>query len=562
MGSREEAKTPWEELFRLVTEMATVANLESCPTWLALVPISRAPANSSTYDKARALRRIFLEVVDAAYETHKQTPTDNLACTILAAGALMGLVVDDPKRALVSPSQSRRGPADLKSIRQGVAGAWVGGVDERTVRNHWKTYIENFGQATHDYLEELTSQEEQSRQQVEPQKALPDFKGSEAIKHSDSRIQPSLALDGSLPIETVASEQNLTSPISVDDHSDSSSSEPIQTRDRTQPSVDSDDRKQPQPANPRTVFLSILSAVALIITTIVGAYKWISSDAGESPEPGPVAQPADPSSLPVKVVNMVDIKPAPVGSFVLAENLDFSDEELAEFNTNVYAQTERHSSWFKEHQAIPVDSRAYNPRATITLIGNLQEEIRITDMKVIKDCRPPLDGTFFSPFDPEGTTSPGPKIPRIAFNLDEGDPAPQDANKEPRGNGESYFGSRTITLRYGESETLGLGFFSQQYFCKFTLRLFVATSKGSVYQDIDASGENRDLKSTTTPFSLTALLSGDSKKWHLGGWKNVYARFDWRDDRGKFHREWVRVSPECGLPSELAPYEELFCLDE
>ncbi|MCC9710212.1 hypothetical protein E4N62_36095 [Streptomyces sp. MNU76] len=331
-----------------------------------------------------------------------------------------------------------------------------------------------------------------------------------------------------------------TSSASVDDRPDSGSSEFALARDRTQPPGGSNDRKRPQPVNPRTVFLSILSAMALTVAATVGGYKWISSDGDKPPKVDPVAQPADASSLPVAVVGISDIVPAPVGSFALAEKLDMSDEELAQFNTNVYSQTAGYSSWFKENEAVPVDSQDFSPIATITLSGNLQEEVRITNMKVIKECGPPLGGTYFSPF-----SQGSPDNLSIGFNLDEGDPIPQDTSSEPRGTGESFFNSHPITLEPGEKETLSLGFFSQQYFCEFTLRLFVATSGGSIYQDIDASGKNRDLENTSTPFSLTALPSGNSNTAHRG-WGRVYGMADWLDENDQFHREWVRVDPKSG----------------
>jgi hypothetical protein len=152
---------------------------------------------------------------------------------------------------------------------------------------------------------------------------------------------------------------------------------------------------------------------------------------------------------------------------------------------------------------------------TITLHGNSQKKVRITDIKAIKECQKPFDGTYLVGYTqgaPEDTI-------KLGINLDAPEPIVQEMvwtaahGFEPVG--ESYFLLKTIAIAPGESLTLTIGARTDRYACTFTLRMFVATSAGTVYQDIDNHGK---------PFGVTAKAAPSKADLPLSGYRAAYVQ--------------------------------------
>jgi hypothetical protein len=203
--------------------------------------------------------------------------------------------------------------------------------------------------------------------------------------------------------------------------------------------------------------------------------------------------------------------------FALPEEVKMSASELAQFNQNTVLKSRDFSSWYAEHGGVPIGVGL----TTITLRGNDEEAVRITDMQVLKDCTSPYTGTYFG-----GYTAGAPEVNiRLGVDLDSPRPTIKElAFTGARGLhavGPDYFTLNTIELAPGEIETLTIGALTQRYSCSFTLRIIVATANDSYYQDIDYYGQ---------PFKITADAPPAAESLPLSGYKTAYIQdesFNW-----------------------------------
>ena len=139
----------------------------------------------------------------------------------------------------------------------------------------------------------------------------------------------------------------------------------------------------------------------------------------------------------------------------------------------------------------------------IVLRGNAAGQTAvIAGMDVAKNCQSPLNGTLlYSPSAGEDNDI------EIGFNLDDEFPSAQNY-QSGRLSG-SFFGSHTISLAKGETETLLVHAVTRQSFCQFTYRLLVDTGSREVAEVISENGK---------PFTVTAgLKSGAYEALYAGG---------------------------------------------
>lgn len=114
------------DLQRLANETALVENLGECEALLRQLPNSLADSSKPVYQKTRMLQAVLVEVLDRAHASTKADSNDAHAARVLAAGAVMGLVTEEPNGYAQKPSEmTRKAISNLKEPRQLLAGAWL-----------------------------------------------------------------------------------------------------------------------------------------------------------------------------------------------------------------------------------------------------------------------------------------------------------------------------------------------------------------------------------------------------------------------------------------------------
>ncbi|SDR21202.1 hypothetical protein [Thermostaphylospora chromogena] len=126
----------------------------------------------------------------------------------------------------------------------------------------------------------------------------------------------------------------------------------------------------------------------------------------------------------------------------------------------------------------------------VVLRGNRRDGVRITGMRAVTECRPPLRGTlFYSP--PAGEDSK----PVLRFDLD--DPAPKAYEVDPETHREvDYFARKSISLEYNETIALRLESRTLKYYCDYRFEMQVVGRGEVVDQIIDDGGQ---------PFKISAI---------------------------------------------------------
>lgn len=100
--------------------------LRKCTSLLDMLPQALAGHDASTHKKAKALEPVFWEVIDQAYVIYKADRENINARKIMAAGAVIGLVTEEPGDDCKSPHAMKARPSAVKEQRQQIAYAWLG----------------------------------------------------------------------------------------------------------------------------------------------------------------------------------------------------------------------------------------------------------------------------------------------------------------------------------------------------------------------------------------------------------------------------------------------------
>ncbi|MGW5514329.1 hypothetical protein [Nocardia africana] len=151
---------------------------------------------------------------------------------------------------------------------------------------------------------------------------------------------------------------------------------------------------------------------------------------------------------------------------------------------------------------------------TFTVRNIVDEPVRITRMSVEKQCGDPFNGTYFQGY---GQAGPAANI-QIGIDLDSPTPIVQEMYVGDNGfrlAGPDYFLMNTVTVDPGGMQTFSLGAMTDRYGCAFSLRVFVATSRGTVYTDINVNGQQ---------FRVTALSQRIDNNHFLSGYRTLYTQ--------------------------------------
>jgi hypothetical protein len=277
----------------------------------------------------------------------------------------------------------------------------------------------------------------------------------------------------------------------------------------------------------RTTFIVLASVAILAVPLTIAGVKISTAPGSQTGKAAPntVPMPASSTSPPVEVESVTNLKSITGdGSLALSNTLIMTKNQLQEFNTRDTMNSAAYEAWYRNIGASAIDFGVTG----ITLRGNYKTAVRIADMKVIKDCQAPLNGTYFQGYSQgEGDTV------KIGFNLDAPDPIPQQLAITGNGLtplGINYFDQEYISLAPGESITLTVGAFTKHYACHFRIQLMIATPDGTFTEDIDNHGE---------PFTVTARAAPNRQATPYSGYRAAYAY----ESRDGVPIGWAEVNP-------------------
>ncbi|MGY6658583.1 phosphorylase family protein [Amycolatopsis sp. TRM77291] len=253
---------------------------------------------------------------------------------------------------------------------------------------------------------------------------------------------------------------------------------------------------------PRTVIVTLTVTIMLAVLATIGLQKFVLSSGDSATELAALI-----SVDPVQAMQRQDGDP----NYVLPSRLEMSTEQLDQFNNEVVPHSERYSAWITEHGAVPLGFGW----TKVTVRNNATETVRITDLKVLKECTPALNGTLFSEYTQGG---PSGTIP-LGFDLDAQKPIVKEmANTPGKGAhpvGKNYFTLNSIDIDPGGVQELTIAALSDRLSCSFRLQLVISTSAGTVTRDVDNNGK---------PFVVSAPASGNTQNNAPVGYQARYVQ--------------------------------------
>jgi hypothetical protein len=248
---------------------------------------------------------------------------------------------------------------------------------------------------------------------------------------------------------------------------------------------------------------------------------------GGAPDVRPT--PAQPDDPPVLIESVSRLRGNLAGhDFVLPQAPGFGSAELREFNKEIFPDSGKFNDWYSAGEA----SASESGLVTLTIRGNWDERVRISDIVVHKKCGPPLTGGYFAGY----SQGSGDTI-RVGINLDDPSPVPEEMAQTAQGltpTGDDFFAVNTVELEPGKLETLTVGVFTKLYACSFSLDLLTATSKGTFTQDVNDLGRS---------FRVTARAPTKVAGHPFSGYESAYVRSP-QDPRGLGPPIWRGVDPK------------------
>lgn len=250
-----------------------------------------------------------------------------------------------------------------------------------------------------------------------------------------------------------------------------------------------------------------------------------------SPRPDPSPSPTD-TGPPVIVESAGPMQNWQDYSFVFQHEFPLSTSQLAAMNKAVAPSPSAYSEWFDKNGA----AVANQGLISVTIAGNSDAPVTVSDMEVVKQCQAPLSGgTLF--FSPTGGAGPFP-VPQVYFDLDSamtvgqyrGVPGPPGRPTD----GGNFFAKKAINLSFHEPATLSIYVTTYHQFCQFTFQMHIATIHGPVTEDITNNGG---------PFQITADGEnglGSNDQVPFDSYASVFAI---RNGKTFGHSKFVPVDP-------------------
>ncbi|GGW65523.1 hypothetical protein [Streptomyces xantholiticus] len=208
------------------------------------------------------------------------------------------------------------------------------------------------------------------------------------------------------------------------------------------------------------------------------------------------------SETPPLSVDDVSFLGLSTGDYVFTSTMKLSGSQVEKLKNEDYGKGKTFEDWFNENGGVPAGFRTIS----LTVSGRSKKELRITNIQILKrDCAPPLTGTFFLN---GGTNGGESKTRTLFFNLDDRIPEPTDENSEP------YFARKSITLKYGETETIVAFVSANERSCGFTFRFTVVVPGHKPVK--------REVSNDGKPFQLTAVAQNFEEQHPYDHYRAMY----------------------------------------
>jgi hypothetical protein len=239
-----------------------------------------------------------------------------------------------------------------------------------------------------------------------------------------------------------------------------------------------------------------------------------------------------PISPPLSVASEDPLNLDDLGVWFFPGKLVLSPSELAHANSLGH---ENDSMASFANYFYSLGGYAQNADTQLVLQNDSNQPVKILDLRVVKNCQPPLTGTLIW-----GPNVGGDGDVRIGFNLDLAD---TDAESATGWNTTAwkpnYFENYNISFGPGEQRVLNIRAVSSKLACTFRYRATVLEGKMKFYQTIDDGGQ---------PFRVSAFVAGFHPFYHIkfSDYAALYIGgvASPPDDHGSF----VRVNPKKYFP--------------
>jgi hypothetical protein len=186
------------------------------------------------------------------------------------------------------------------------------------------------------------------------------------------------------------------------------------------------------------------------------------------------------------------------------------------------------------------DDGAYAPfTATQLAVRNrLSSSVNITDIRVLKSCQSPLNGTIFDGRSRLTSIGPSDVNTELGFNLDSPDPEAMVARGWDVSQWkQEYASGPTVSIPGKTTHVFDIKTIALHHACKFSIQLTIVDSAGVVYQTFNDYGQ---------PFRVSAPLPGVLKREKprdhpFDGYQRLYVggpASPWHDGT------WVRENPK------------------
>lgn len=279
-----------------------------------------------------------------------------------------------------------------------------------------------------------------------------------------------------------------------------------------------------QPDYSKKKWVVILGVICLAVGTLIAAWQ-----VGKEfiPRPTTIAErqpssdeaiPAPSRNPPLLVEAVADLRSTlGGGDFAVAKEITLAPSDQQALSGRGKSRG-AYGQWLKNMRAAAISPAT----TTITIVGNWDEEVSISDINLHPECDSKYRGTYFATH-----TAGGGDTGRIGFSLDDPDPVAREVAFNA-GVGTitnvNYFEANTITLQQYESTTLSLWMFSSTLECRFDMEIEIATSRGRFLQHID--------EPSSSPFRITPAPknTADFAKTYVEE-MSTSGRTHWREKR-------------------------------
>ena len=234
-----------------------------------------------------------------------------------------------------------------------------------------------------------------------------------------------------------------------------------------------------------------------------------------------------PATMPLSVVSEDPLNLDFLGVWAFPNKVQLTSVQLAHLNS-LKLVTDRADYLYS------LGGYAINADTQLVLQNNSNQPVSILDLRVVKDCGLPLDGTLFTA-PPQANDNDV----RIGFDLDSADTDAESATGwDPSTWSPDYFENSYISFEPGQQQVLNIRAVADSHSCTFTYQATVLEGKTKFYQTIDDEGK---------PFRVTSLVE-DSSKELFAHYTALYVGGVYTEWPTHYHGEYVQENPKTYSP--------------